>query len=146
VIGTVRETGNQLHLRAGFGNEGCIDSVGNGRHQDVRRPDGLDQFFARARRVIDVQLGFEQLAHARFHGIGQFPRDIDLGSFPVRHGPHQCLLQNSLTKSRDTRYSGRQFLPNPSAKTNKTRRIVTDLSGTRLSRHGSVRKYFISRA
>ncbi len=46
----------------------------------------LDQFFARAWPVVDVEFGLEEFAHARFHGIGQLPRDIDLGSLPVGHG------------------------------------------------------------
>jgi hypothetical protein len=77
VVHAVAEIGDQLQLRAGLGQQGAIDPVRHGRHQDVRRLDRLGELGMAHGSVGDVEARVEQLAHARLDRIRKLARDDD---------------------------------------------------------------------
>ena len=88
VIDAVGKACDQFQLRSGLFDQRCIDPVGEGRNEHVGALHRCHEFRLAARRVVDVELGVEQLAHARFNDIRQFAGDVDLGLFLVCH---RCL-------------------------------------------------------
>jgi hypothetical protein len=68
------EVGDQLELWPELGDQRAVDAVGDRRNQHVRRLGRLGQFGLAHRLVIDVEPRIEQLAHARFHRVGQLAR------------------------------------------------------------------------
>ena len=72
VVDAGAEVGDQLQLLAGRGDDAGVDAVGDGRHQHVGARHRRGQARRRQRRVVEIELGVEQLAHPRLHRIGEF--------------------------------------------------------------------------
>ena len=62
---------NQLQLVASLGNQGCIDLVGDCRHQYIAILNRMGQFLPRHLRVGVTQRDIKQLFHARLDRLGQ---------------------------------------------------------------------------
>ncbi len=77
VVDAGAEVGDEAKLRAGLGNHGAIDAVRDGGDQHVGDFQGFGDLALRQGRVIDVEPGVEQLAHAGLDDIGQLARDND---------------------------------------------------------------------
>ncbi len=93
VVDAVAEVGDQFQLRPGLGQQGAVEPVGHRRHQDVRRLHGLAELVAAHRLVLDVEARVEQLAHARFHRLGQLARHDDERLFGgCRHGSSELFV------------------------------------------------------
>src|SRR5690606_9606238 len=75
VIDAGAEVGDELEVRAGLAEDARVDAVCYGGNQDVGRLDRLDQVVRPHGRVIDVQPGREQLAHAGLDDVGKLARD-----------------------------------------------------------------------
>ena len=65
MVDAVAEIGDQLQVLAGLGDHAGVDRVGDGRDENVRLAQNLDDLGFRHRLVVEVELGVEQLAHAR---------------------------------------------------------------------------------
>ncbi len=71
MIDAIAEIGDQLHLLAGLGDEPGINAIGDGRHEHVGGPHGLDEFFVGRGLVAHIEARIEQLAHAGFDDLGE---------------------------------------------------------------------------
>ncbi len=77
VIDAGAEVRDQTQAGTGLGQDGAVDTVGDGRNEDVGRLHGFDQLGLAHRFVVDVQTRLEQLTHPRLDDIGEFPCDND---------------------------------------------------------------------
>ena len=69
--------GDQFQALARTRQEPRIDSVGNGRHQDLGPLQGIEQGVRAHGLIAQIKLCVEQFAQARLHRVRQFARDDD---------------------------------------------------------------------
>ena len=106
---------------AGLADHRSVDAVRHGRDEHIMALHGGDEFRLRLRRVVDVELGLEELAHARLDRIRQFPRDEHARLLLLMQHPLAPLsVERSLTKLPDSGFLRRHFLTDGAAETNRT--------------------------
>ena len=77
IVDAIAEIRDQPELLAGLRDDPGIDPIGHGRHEHVGGLHGLDQGCGAHRRVVDVEAGIEQFAHARLDHGRQLPGHHD---------------------------------------------------------------------
>jgi hypothetical protein len=86
MIDAVSVVGDQLEFISGLAQYGRIDAVGHRGHQHIGVLYGVGELRRGHGLVIEVELGVEQLAHARLDAVRKLAGDDDQRSFAVRHG------------------------------------------------------------
>ncbi len=75
IVDAVAEIGDQLNLALGLLEQLFVDQVGDGGHQDIGRTHGIGDLLVGQRRIVEIELRVEQLAHAGLDRVRQFARD-----------------------------------------------------------------------
>jgi hypothetical protein len=85
IVDAVAEIGDHLELAVRLLDEIFGDLVGDGRHQHVGGAYRFGDLRLAHRRVIEIELRVEQLAHAGLYRVGQFAGDDDERLLLNRH-------------------------------------------------------------
>jgi hypothetical protein len=113
VVDPIAEIGDQLHLRAGLLDQRRVDLVGHGRHQNIGRAHGRNQFGLGARLIGDIEFRVKKLAHPRLHLVRQSAGDVDLRFFLDLACRSRSGVESSLTKLGDSVARVPLFLSDP---------------------------------
>ena len=85
IVDAVAEIGDQFQLAVGLLEKLFGDLVGDGGYQDIGRADRIGDLFRRQRRIVEIEPGVEQLAHAGLDRVRQLARDDNERLFLNRH-------------------------------------------------------------
>jgi hypothetical protein len=85
IVDAVAEIGDQFQLAVGIFKKLFGDLVGDGGHQDIGCADRVGDLLARQRRIVEIEPGVEQLAHAGLDRVRQLARDDNERLFLNRH-------------------------------------------------------------
>jgi hypothetical protein len=85
IVDAVAEIGDQSQLAVRLLKKFFGDHVGDGRHQDIGRADRIGELFRRQRRIVEIELCVEQLAHPGLDRVRQLARHDNERLFLDRH-------------------------------------------------------------
>jgi hypothetical protein len=85
IVDAVAEIGDQLQPAFGLLEQFFGDLVGDGRHQHVGGADRIGDLLGGQRRIVEIEPGVEQLAHAGLDRVRQLARDDNERLFLDRH-------------------------------------------------------------
>ena len=85
IVDAVAEIGDQPQLAFGLLEHFFGDFVGDGGHQHIGGADRVRDLIRRQRRIVEIEPGVEQLAHAGLDRVRQLARDDNERLFLNRH-------------------------------------------------------------